>query len=169
MADTVVKDIKHGKLPFKKDFERISKYGQGFSYNLRKIGQPTTTYTEMKGTSQDFSKGDKLNSYDSFDIPPYSSIDDTNIEAGLDTTQTNFKLYRPECKQIPNPHTYRQAIKKYKRKEGSIEEMERAKGKPLTNRSIRTRHLVGSSKEAARTSLIASMSKPKRAGISNLK
>ena len=64
-------------------------------------------------------------------------MDELQEDSVFESEQAHFKLYRPDCKTIPDPLTYKEAVRKYRRKEGSIDELMR--NKPLTNRALRHR------------------------------
>jgi len=70
-------------------------------------------------------------------------------------------VYRPDCKTIPDPHTYKEAVRKYRKKEGSIDDRS-MRGHPLTNRQQRYR-LRGTTDN--RTTIIASVGKPRHTGL----
>ena len=154
MANQFTKDLKQGKLPFKRGNQRIANFGSGFSNMLSLVASPKNNYlTAGKGpvvASREFSKDQgSLGSQ-----TRTRSSKDLQEDSLFDQSEAHFKVYRPDCKTIPYPYTYKEAVREYRRKDGSIDDMER--GKPLTNRS-KKRRINGQSD--ARQQLIANMHK----------
>lgn len=65
MADAFAKDLKNGKLPYRKSNQRIANFGQGFSNMLQLVAQPRNVgepYKTQGLSVPDYSINDKRGS-----------------------------------------------------------------------------------------------------------
>ena len=166
-ADLFTKKLKTGKLAFKRGNERIAKYGKGFSNLLQLASTPELNVQQPSFIEQHHQRSPIMSSLEcstgggsvgSQAGPPFSITDEMHADSANEY-EAQFKVYRPDCGQIPNPLSYKEALVKYRRKEGSIDELERSK--PLTNRALRHR-MHGTD---IHKSIVQSIGKPKGKGL----
>ena len=100
---------------------------------LQLVGHPTTQKRQrgaVLSQHEQYSTERHDNSIDSNGQTGPLSANELQEDSLFENSRAAFKVYRPECKTIPDPLTYREAVKKYRKKNGSIDDRGQI-GQPL--------------------------------------
>ena len=132
IADIFTKELKTGKLPFKQNEERIARYGKGFSNLLTMAGNPNSNVnpqsyqTQTQPTNNNSLHEDSIISNDQQEgyTTQGNSIDHDDLET--ESKEAAYAIYRPEIRNMPDPYTYREALRHYRDSDNpSMEEYQR--------------------------------------------
>ena len=121
IADIFTKELKTGKLPFKQNEERIARYGKGFSNLLTMAGHPNANVNPQSYNTQTQAPTNNNSLHEDSIISNLqdegyksqgNSVDHDDLET--DSKEAAYAIYRPEIRNMPDPYTYREALRHYR-------------------------------------------------------